>query len=224
MWSPNTILGVSSFVEENWPSMFFRSYGLGWGLSNYKGHKIVGHSGGYDGMISYTCMVPDENLGFVILTNKNSSLYYPLIYKTLDVFLGGDEKDWSSFLLDLIKKREKGEQLAEKAREESRVKNTTPSLALEDYTGTYGGELYGDATVELVNDRLMVQLQPAKKFRGKLTHWHFDTFEIIFDQFPSLPPGTCTFVLDADGKVSEMKIDVPNPDFDFTELKFLKNE
>ena len=224
MWSPNTLLGVSSFVEENWPSMFFRSYGLGWGLQNYKGHKIVGHSGGYDGMISYTCMVPDEDLGFVILTNKNSSLYYPLIYKTLDVFLGGDEKDWSQFLLDLIDKRKEREKVAEKTREEERVKNTTPSLPLENYTGTYGGELYGDATVELINDQLTVQLVPAKKFKGKLTHWHFDTFEIIFDEFPSLPPGTCTFVLGADGKISEMKIDVPNPDFDFTELKFLKNK
>ena len=224
MWSSNTNLGVSSFVEDNWPSMFFRSYGLGWGLSNYKGHKIVSHSGGYDGMISYSCIVPDEGLGFVILTNKNSSLYYPLIYKTLDVFLGGDEKDWSRFLLDLIQKRKEREQHAEKTSEEERIKNTTPSLPLKSYTGTYGGELYGDATVELENDLLVVQLLPTKKFKGKLTHWHFDTFEIVFDEFPSLPPGTCSFVLGADGKVTEMKIDVPNPDFDFTELEFLKKE
>ena len=81
MWSPNTILGVSSFVEQNWPSTFFRAYGLGWQLSNYHGKKIIGHSGGYDGMISYTCLVPEEDLGFVILTNKNSSLYYPLMFK-----------------------------------------------------------------------------------------------------------------------------------------------
>jgi hypothetical protein len=29
-----------------------------------------------------------------------------------------------------------------------------------------------------------------------------------------------TFTLDAHGKVAEMKIAVPNPDFDFTELEF----
>jgi len=56
MWSQNTVLGVSGFSERTWPSTFFKSYGLGWSLSNYLGHKIVGHSGGYDGMISYTCM------------------------------------------------------------------------------------------------------------------------------------------------------------------------
>jgi len=224
MWSPNTILDVSGFVEENWPTMFFKSYGLGWGLQNYKGRKLLNHSGGYDGMISYTCMVPEENLGFVILTNKNSSLYYPLIYKTLDVFLGGDEKDWSQFMLELVEQGKERGKKAEKAREEERVKDTNPSLPLDSYTGIYGGELYGDATVDLSNDQLVVQLIPAKNFNGTLSHWHFDTWEIVFEDFPSLPPGTCTFVLDASGKVAEMKIDVPNPDFDFTELEFLKKE
>ncbi len=222
MWSPNTITDVSGFSEKLMPSTFFKSYGLGWGLSNYKGRKIVGHSGGYDGMISYTCLVPEENLGFVILTNKNSSLYFPLVYKTLDIFLGGDQKDWNSIMLQLSEKRKQEQKRADSAREEARVKNTKPSLPLENYTGTYGGKLYGDAEVLLKDGRLVVQFVPAEKFRGKLSHWHYDTFEIVFDAFPSLPPGTCTFILDAAGKVSQMKIDVPNPDFDFTELKFYK--
>jgi len=224
MWSQNTVLGVSSFVEENYPGMFFRSYGLGWGLSNYKGRKVVAHSGGYDGMISYTCMVPEENLGFVILTNKNSSLYNPLAYKTLDVFLEGEEKDWSEFILGLIEDGKERQEDAEEEREERRIERTSPSLYLENYTGTYGGELYGDAIVELKNNELVVQLAPAKKFKGTLKHWHYDTFEIIFEAFPSLPPGFCTFILDAYGRATEMKIDVPNPDFDFTELEFLKKE
>jgi len=71
---------------------------------------------------------------------------------------------------------------------------------------------------------LLVQFVPSPKFHGKLKHLHFDTFEITFTEFPSLPPGTCNFILDADGKVSEMKIDVPNPDFDFTELEFKKQK
>ena len=33
------------------------------------------------------------------------------------------------------------------------------------------------------------------------------------------PRGWVTFTLDPQGKVSEMKLDVPNPDFDFKELE-----
>lgn len=222
MWSQNTTLDVSGFSEQYWPSTTFKSYGLGWSLSNYQGHKIVAHSGGYDGMISYTCMVPDENLGFVILTNKNSSLYYPLLYKTLDVFLGGDEKDWSAFMLELMDKRKVSDAKQKEEKIRNRKQNTTPSLPLEAYTGTYGGDVYGDATVELVNGELVVQFVPAPDFRGQLRHWHFDTFEITFTKLPSLPAGTCNFILNKKGEVSQMLIDVPNPDFDFTELEFMK--
>jgi hypothetical protein len=37
-----------------------------------------------------------------------------------------------------------------------------------------------------------------------------------------LPPGKATFVLDAQGKVTELKIMVDNPDLDFTELRLIK--
>ena len=224
MWTSQTVLGISPFMETNMPSTTFRNYGLGWGLWNYQGRKIVEHNGGYDGMISQTCLVPEENLAFVILTNKNSSLYYPLMYKTLDVFLGGEEKDWSAIMLERLNKRKQADLEARAKQEEARVKDSKPSLSLENYTGVYGGEMFGDAVVKIENNQLMVQMEPAPLFIGTLKHWHFDTFEITFEKFPSLPPGFCTFILGSDGKVAEMKIDVPNPDFYFTELEFKKKK
>jgi CubicO group peptidase (beta-lactamase class C family) len=222
MWEQGNIQSVSSFYETNFPSTTFRSYGLGWGLSNYLGRKIIGHSGGYDGMISYTCLVPQENLAFVILTNKNSSLYFPLVYKTLDVFLGGEEKDWSRWMLNRILQREKNQQTQKAELEKARVENTKTSLNLSEYTGRYSCKMYGDALVEQSGGQLKVQLLPTPIFKASLKHWHFDTFRLTFDGVPSLPSGFCSFVLSPDGKVSEMKIDVPNPDFDFTELEFFK--
>ncbi|MEW6207760.1 MAG: serine hydrolase [Acidobacteriota bacterium] len=48
-------------------------YGLGWGVLNYRGHKILAHSGGIDGFNSLVVLVPDQNLGFCLLTNVSSS-------------------------------------------------------------------------------------------------------------------------------------------------------
>jgi len=222
MWAPNTILGINEFSEKTWPSTFFKAYALGWQVMNYKDKKIVSHSGGYDGMISYTCLVPEENLGFVILTNKNSSLYYPLVYKTLDVFLGGDQKDWSQLILSRFQKNKEDSKKAKADEEKNQITNTTPTLPLEGYAGTYTGDLYGDAIVSVENGELLVKFVPTKKMVGTLKHLHYDTFQITFSEFPSLPAGTCTFIIDATGNAAEMKIDVPNPDFDFTELQFLK--
>ena len=224
MWSQNTVQNVSGFSEKTWPTTFFKSYGLGWGLYNYLGHKIVSHSGGYDGMISFTCLVPDQNLGFVILTNKNSSLYYPLIYQTLDVMLGGADSDWSAFVLERNKQRKEAPAGDKEPTPAEKYANTTPTLPLQEYTGTYSGQLYGDADVYLRNDTLMVHLVPSPQFLGTLRHLYFDTFEITFTNFPSLPKGTVQFVTDAQANIHEMKIDVPNPDFDFTELEFIKTK
>ena len=46
------------------------SYGLGWFLFNRKGHKIIQHGGSIDGFRAEVSMMPEEHLGFVILTNS----------------------------------------------------------------------------------------------------------------------------------------------------------
>ncbi|HCT30390.1 MAG TPA: serine hydrolase [Bacteroidales bacterium] len=224
MWSPNTLQGVSSYSESLFPSTHFKAYALGWGVSDYLGRKIVSHSGGYDGMISYTCLVPEEKLGFVILTNKNSSLYNPLVYKTLDMFLGGISTDWSTMMLNNSKKQMEMEKKNRVEEELKRNKDSNPTLALNEYAGLYGGDLYGNAKVTIENGELKLVFAPAPQFNSVLKHWQYDTFSIQFPDFPSLPQGKVTFIINAMGKVDEMRVEVPNPDFDFTELKFKKFE
>jgi CubicO group peptidase (beta-lactamase class C family) len=224
MWASNTPQFVSKGSASLWPSTHFKSYGLGWGISDYMGKKIVTHGGGTDGMTCYTALVPEENLGFVILTNKYSSMYYALTYQTLDAFLNksGKESDWSKTLLRIVNRNIKNDkEEAEKAKE-SIVSGTKPSLELKKYVGTYGGDLYGNAEVRLLDDELLITLIPAPKLTSKLKHLQYDTFTIKFNHFPGLPEGTVNFIINAKGEVEELRIDVPNPDFDFTELKFIK--
>ena len=49
------------------------SYGLGWFLREWKGHKIVEHGGNIDGFNSQVAFMPDQKLGFVLLTNVTAS-------------------------------------------------------------------------------------------------------------------------------------------------------
>ncbi len=48
-------------------------YALGWGVSDWHGHKVLTHSGGIDGFNSLVGVMPDQKLGFVLLTNVSSS-------------------------------------------------------------------------------------------------------------------------------------------------------
>lgn len=224
MWKQHTPLPVSAYSKKLWPSTHLKSYGLGWSMYDYHGEKIVTHNGGYDGMISQTVLVPDKKSGFVILTNSLSRMYYPLLYETLDFLLEEEsEYDWNAYFLEQNEKYEERAEQMTSRQDSLRKKNTTPSLALEQYAGTYSGELYGNAEIKMnKGGSLELQMLPSPKFHSTLKHWHHDTFMIKFEAFPSLPRGWVTFVLDRNGNVHEMKIDVPNPDFDFTELEFIK--
>ncbi|NNE98251.1 MAG: serine hydrolase [Pyrinomonadaceae bacterium] len=49
------------------------SYGLGWFVQDWKGKKVVQHGGNIDGFNSMVAMLPEENIGFVMLTNVSAS-------------------------------------------------------------------------------------------------------------------------------------------------------
>lgn len=222
LWSAQTIQKVTPFSERTWPSTHFKSYGLGWALMDYHGKKIISHSGGYDGMISYSAFVPEAKLGFVILTNKNSSLYLPLAYKILDTFLSSDTFDWSNHFYELIKKNEEASKKEEADKLLSKTDNTSPALPLENFCGTYSCNIYGEVKVELIDQKLYIRFMQTPIFHSPMQHWQYNTFTIKFPDVPSLPSGKVAFIIGLDNNVDKMLIDVPNPDFDFTELNLIK--
>ncbi|OFY37125.1 MAG: hypothetical protein A2W91_01255 [Bacteroidetes bacterium GWF2_38_335] len=224
MWSAQMVNTISGTDKYFFPTKHFHLYGMGWDLFDYLGKKVVNHSGGLDGMISQVAMVPEEKLGFVILTNSNNYLPYFLMYTVIDVFLENKGLDYGKIVADFVKRNKEEDKKKQEEEEKARNKNSKPTLPLESYVGTYGGELYGDAKVTLEKGKLKVQFIPAPEFESVLEHWQYDIFTVKFNAFPSLPTGKVNFIINQDGKVEEMKIDVPNPDFYFTELEFKKKD
>ncbi len=206
-----------------WPSKHFDAYGLGVEMIDYKGYQIFMHGGGADGMISRTVFVPELDFGFVILTNNSNSLPYALMYTVLDEYIGVNKKhDWPDMFLEFKTSREERTKRLDYANEQKRVPNTSTTLPLEKYTGIYNSEVYGDVEVKIHNDKLVVQFSKTSIFKGYLTHWHYNTFQIEMKKVPSLRKGKCSFIIDEMGEVEEMRIDIPNPDFNFRELKLKK--
>jgi CubicO group peptidase (beta-lactamase class C family) len=226
MWSPQTIVPISEQSEKFNPTRHFYTYGLGWFLGDYHGRKVISHGGGLDGMVSQTAMIPEENLGVVVLTNSETSLSSIMVNKIFDTFLGAPKRDWSAELLERAKQAKEADAAEAQKQESERAKGTKPSLPLASYAGAYGGEMYGEARVTEENGRLVLRLVPAPNFVGDLEHWQYDTFRVKWRESVSypFPKGFVTFTLNAKGKVDEMKIDVPNPDFDFKELEFKRTQ
>jgi len=220
MWTVHTPQALSANARASTPSTHFRGYGLGWSLNDYLGRLVVSHGGGYDGMFSRVVLVPDEDLAMAVFTNSMTSVSTAITNVILDAYLGGEERDWSaSMLRSWLSAREAFEARQNRFQAEW-VEGTDPSLALRGYTGTYGGDLYGDATVTLEDGHLVLRLLPNPDLVADLTHLQYDTFLIEWrNTFAWFGKGAATFLLDPFGTVAEVKLDVPNDDLWFYELE-----
>lgn len=211
MQTVQTPIAVSEFEERTY-GRHFRGYGLGWGLSDYHGHKLVQHSGGLTGMISLQTLVPEKRFGVIILTNfAMNSLPWAITYRILDELFGLPEKDWSAELLAQRDREAQREAEREKALAESRIQNTSPSLPLERYVGTYYNPLSGEARIELVNGRLKFYYNP--RHQGFLEHWHYDTFRLTWINpiFDMPKKAFLTFYLDEQGRVEKLRTQFYHP-------------
>jgi CubicO group peptidase (beta-lactamase class C family) len=226
MQMQNMFIPVNPFPAKEAPGQIVNGYGLGWFIADYRGRKLLNHSGGLDGMISQSCFLPQEQLGVVVLTNSESSVSAFVRNKILDVMLDGPKRDWSGEALERSKAAKMREADANSKKDASRVANTRPSLEPKNYAGTYSSEMYGDVTVEEENGKLVMRLKPAPNFVADLEHWHFDTWLIKWRPTVNynFPRGWVTFTLDGNGRTDQLKIDQPNNDFWFYELELRRKK
>lgn len=218
VWTPHNNFQVDH-TRRNDFNRHFSGYGLGWGLSDYHGRLRVGHTGAYDGMITAVTLIPDENLGVVVLTNGMKSPIMAATYYAIDKFLGLETRDWSAEYLERVNNRQK-EDTRISSRKEKRVPDTKPSVALEDYTGVYQSDIYGEIKISLESDQLRMEFEHSSYLSATLNHWHYDVWEIKWDNKHAwFNFGTVKFNMDNNLKVTAIDFDVPNNDIFFDELK-----
>jgi CubicO group peptidase (beta-lactamase class C family) len=210
VWRPNIVYPMSPEAKALFPSTHFSTYGLGWGLRDYRGRFIATHTGGIDGMLSQVLLVPEEELGIVVLTNTSpngSFAHGAVTYHVLDSYLGAEGGfDWRAGFRDIGAKQERLQEEQERKQSESRVKGTSPSLGLEGYAGTYESEMYGKLLVSVEQGKLVLRRHTA--WVGDLEHWHYDTFQVRWRD-PAMRKNLVSFRLSTEGKAEAIVVQLP---------------
>jgi CubicO group peptidase (beta-lactamase class C family) len=198
----------------------FSAYGLGWGLREYEGRFLISHSGGLDGMLSLTVLVPEERLGVVVLTNYDEQeLYGALPYHVIDAYLNVAHKDREDTLLKA--RKEKDRRLREEEEKGKPRGETRPSLEPSGYAGVYHHPVMGRATISVKDGKLLIQIERNEGLKGELKHWQFDTFRVEWAD-PYLRSSLIPFRLDERGHADEFRMKV-RPDFvDPMEYRFTR--
>jgi CubicO group peptidase (beta-lactamase class C family) len=221
VWTPHNNFQVDH-TSKNDLGRHFSGYGLGWNLGDFHGKFMVGHTGGFDGMITAVTMIPEENLGIVVLTNGHKSPIMAATYYAFDQFLGTGTKDWSADFLARTNENQKNDTRISDMKAK-RVMGTEPSLPLNAYTGYYFAPVYGNISVSIDGDDMILEFENAPRLTAKLRHWHYDVWEIVWDEKHAwFSFGTVKFLTDNDMNITGLEFKVPNDDIFFEELKPVK--
>lgn len=198
MHNPHMVTGAISSS----PDIAATAYAMGWFTDVYRGHRRVHHGGNIDGFSAQVAFLPDDGLGFVVLTNMNGTSYPELLVRTAtDKILGLEAHDWIG---DAVKQLEKAEGAIKKAEEKKitrKVPGTKPAHPLADYAGLYVHPGYGSLAVELAAGRLSFTYNSIKT---NLDHWHYETFDGVTIEDPTFKDFKLTFRTDVNGRVASV--------------------
>jgi CubicO group peptidase (beta-lactamase class C family) len=203
----------------------FSAYGLGWGLNDYRGHKVVSHSGGLLGMVSRVRMVPDMKLGIVVLTNQEAGGAMEAIsYYIIDHYLNAPATDWIGGFRSVFEQRLAQAKEVEKSQSAARNGESKPSLPAAKYAGRYNDAWYGEVTIALEEGKLVMRFSRSPGLVGDLEHWQYDTFVARWRDRSLYADAYVTFALKPDGGIDQMKMAPVSPltdfSFDFQDLLF----
>ena len=180
------------------------SYGMGWMISTYRGHKMVQHGGGIDGFTALVSFMPQDKIGMVILTNLSGTpLPTILSYNVYDRLLGLDQIAWSRRMKDQEKKQSESADEAKKKGLTIRRSGTAPSHDLKEYAGEYEHPGYGVARIALENNELKITFN---RITAPLKHFHYDYFEVPEDPLIALEKTKVNFITNVKGEISAVSI------------------
>jgi len=228
MWTPHTIMPVSA-RSQRLDNTHFSAYGLGWRINDMNGYLQVHHSGSLAGMYSMVGMFPELDLGFVVLTNQQSSgARSALMYSLMKPYLGDKTTDWiNEFSLKNV---------AVQAPTPKPVAHQTvlanQTLAKE-ITGAYDdawlGRFFIEAQSSDADSPLQIRSVRVEKLIGLFyPHSEKDQFLVRWVDRSLEADVFATFQRDATGKVIGMQLIPASSDidfsYDFQDLNFSKSE
>lgn len=198
----------------------FRGYALGLEARDYRGRKILTHTGGLPGYVSRVTTVPDLGLGVAVLTNQESGeAFNAITYEVLDSFMlapGAGRTDWLEAYTKVRDRNAAEVKAAEQKATTSRNAASRPSLPLERYAGAYEDPWYGDVALTLENGRLVMRFTRTPVLVADLEHYQYDTFIARWRDRELRADAYVTFALKPDGTIERARMEAVSPATDFS--------
>lgn len=228
MWTPQTLVRSGKGPYNT----HFTAYGLGWFLSDVNGHFQVTHTGGLLGIVSQVTLMPEMQLGIIVLTNQQSGAAFSAVTNAIkDSYFGirGEDriKEYNERRLAGEKREDSIVNQLEKDLQ-SQLKSKTPNHNLADYVGTYKDSWFGE--VNITNQKVSLHFKSIKSadLTGIMTFYKGTTFVVRWNDRSLKADAFVNFNLDVEGKAIGFTMSAISPltdfSYDYQDLNFERME
>ncbi|MDG2108981.1 MAG: serine hydrolase [Flavobacteriaceae bacterium] len=217
IWKIHTTTNVNMNPRYN---SHFAGYGLGWELTDVNGYMLVSHTGGLIGMLSKTLLVPDLNLGIIVLTNTyidGVGVFSSVTQTILDKYLGLDNFDWTeTFTQRLSQRSNKADEVVDKVWLTVK-KADNSNLELENYTGLFKDPWFGEIEIYQEEKKLWFKSLRSPKLTGQMYYYKANTFVAKWSESSLIDADAFVmFQLDENGTAQGFKMKGISPAIDFS--------
>ena len=223
LWKPQTITGSSPGPSAETPTRaVMQAYALGWFVADYRGERLIAHSGGLSGQVTQTAMLPARGIGVAVFTNVEDGVSSAIRNAILDHLIAAPAFDWVKSYADRKAKGE-ADALATVAGGFDTAPPGAPSLPIAAYAGRYRDPWYGDVVVTAKSGRLAIDFVPTPVFKSALEPWGADAFRTRFPKGAG-EDAVVRFAV-KDGRVTGVTMTALSPladfSYDFQHLAFV---
>lgn len=187
----------------------FSGYGLGWFLSDFNGYLKVEHSGLIAGMSSEVTLIPELELGIVVLNNSegagflNGLMGFILLDEYLELETG---MNWLEMAMGM---QQQGQQMGDPESEEvweevAAKKNVT--FDKQNYIGTYKDDWFGKVEIFEKDGELWFKSHKSPRLNGKMSFYKDNTFAIKWEYQDMKADAFAIFSLDENGKARQIQM------------------
>jgi CubicO group peptidase (beta-lactamase class C family) len=187
------------------------SYALGWVIQQTPNGNIVWHNGGTAAFGAFVGMVPDKNVGVIVLSNETNVGFPDAIGRwILDQVLGNTKVD---HVADALKTAEANFGTA--AQLFAKPASPRPFPPVAPLAGNFANPSFGKAAVVLEGDTLVMELQ-ATGAKLQLEPWDgniftarlmpLGRFAAMVDNLGSLPNGFIQYQMDRSAKLNVLRL------------------
>ncbi|SRX52455.1 serine hydrolase [Aequorivita sp. CIP111184] len=226
MWTPQTILRSGKGPYNT----HFSAYGLGWFLSDVNGYFQVTHTGGLNGIVSQVTLIPEMDLGIIVLTNQQSGAAFTAITNSIkDGYFGIKGEDRIKQYNDRRLVGEKEEDSIVSSVEKdiaAQLKSKTPKPNPADYLGTYKDVWFGKVAISNPNGSLHFKAEKSPDLTGTMTFYKGTTYVVRWNDTSLKADAFVNFNLNTEGKAESFTMSPISPltdfSYDFQDLEFRK--